>query len=88
MPRTAKDERLARVIVLQERINAEQQETLVGTTQDVLIDSEHPRDAGFMNGRTEGYRAITIPGEGVQIGDLVKVQVTEFRGHWLEGRYI
>lgn len=88
VPRAAKDERLARVIALQERINAEQQESLVGTTQDVLIDEAHPRDAGLMNGRTGGYRAITVSGEGLQIGDLVKVQVTGFRGHWLEGRCI
>jgi tRNA-2-methylthio-N6-dimethylallyladenosine synthase len=85
VPRTAKDERLARVIALQERINAEQQQALVGTTQNVLIDEAHPRDAGLMNGRTEGYRAITVSGEGVQIGDLVNVQVMGFRGHWLEG---
>ncbi len=85
VPRAAKDERLARVIALQERINAEQQQALVGTTQHVLIDEAHPRDAGLMNGRTEGYRAITVSGEDVQIGDLVNVQVTGFRGHWLEG---
>jgi tRNA-2-methylthio-N6-dimethylallyladenosine synthase len=85
VPRAAKDERLAQVIALQERINAEQQQALVGTTQNVLIDEAHPRDAGLMNGRTEGYRAITVSGEGVQIGDLVNVQVMGFRGHWLEG---
>ncbi len=85
VPRAAKDERLARVIALQERINNEQQQALIGTNQDVLIDEAHPRDIGLMNGRTGGYRAITVSGEGLQIGDLVKVQVTGFRGHWLEG---
>ena len=88
VPRAVKGERLARVIALQERINTEQQEALVGTRQDVLIDDVHPRDAGLMNGRTAGYRAISVAGEGVQIGDLVAAQVTGFRGHWLEARCI
>ena len=83
VPRQAKEERLARVITLQERINEEQQRALIGTEQEVLIDGAHPREPGLMNGRTDGYRAITVSGEGLRIGDLVWVRVTESSGHWL-----
>lgn len=83
VPREVKDERLARVIALQEEINKEQQEALVGTLQEVLIDARHPRDEGRMNGRTDGYRAITIFAPDARIGDLVTARVTGSRGHWL-----
>ncbi|HNR33484.1 MAG TPA: tRNA (N6-isopentenyl adenosine(37)-C2)-methylthiotransferase MiaB, partial [Candidatus Hydrogenedentes bacterium] len=74
VPREAKEERLARVIALQERINEESQRALVGATQEVLIDGAHPRKRHVMNGRTDGYRAISVRGEHLEIGDLVAVR--------------
>ena len=85
--REAKDARLARVIEVQERINDEQQQALIGATQTVLIDSKHPRDMERMNGRTDGYRAITVSGvSDAAIGALIEVCVTGYRGHWLEAQ--
>lgn len=83
VPRVVKEERLARVIALQERINNEQQQALAGTEQTVLLDEENPRLAGCLNGRTDGYRAVTVSGEGLRIGDLARVRITGSRGHWL-----
>ncbi len=83
VPRQVKEERLARVIELQERINEEQQRALVETEQEALLDAMHPREPGRMNGRTDGYRAITVSGEELRVGDLVRVRVTDSRGHWL-----
>lgn len=84
VPREEKDDRLARVIALQEEINAECQRALAGTEQEVLIDAAHPRRRGWMNGRTDGYRAVTVKGDSLEIGDLVRVRVTGASGHWLE----
>jgi len=83
VPRQAKEERLARVIALQEQINEEQQRALIGTEQDVLIDAVHPREPDLMNGRTDGYRAVTVAVGPHEIGDLVRVRITDSRGHWL-----
>jgi tRNA-2-methylthio-N6-dimethylallyladenosine synthase len=85
VPREAKDARLARVISLQEEINRECQQALVGTVQEVLVDGAHPRKRGWMNGRTGGYRAIAIKGDGIETGDLVRARVTDHEGHWLVG---
>ncbi len=85
VPRGVKEDRLARVIALQERINVEEQEKLVGSVQEVLIDAAHPRKKGFMNGRTDGCRSISVKGEHLEIGDLVQVRVSGYTGHWLEG---
>ncbi len=85
VPRETKDARLARVIALQEEINRDCQQALVGTEQKVLIDAAHPRKPGWMNGRTDGYRAITVKGDAITLGDLVRVRVTGHEGHWLVG---
>ena len=82
VPRAAKESRLARVIALQETINAERQQALTGTVQTVLVDGPHPRRRGWVNGRTDGWRAVTFPG-GARPGDLVRVRVTGHQGHWL-----
>ncbi|MBN2310952.1 MAG: tRNA (N6-isopentenyl adenosine(37)-C2)-methylthiotransferase MiaB [Candidatus Hydrogenedentes bacterium] len=85
VPRAVKDERLQRVIALQERITAEQSERYVGTAQDVLIDGPDARRAGAMNGRTDGHRPVSVTGPGLAVGELVPVRITGWRNHWLEG---
>ncbi len=88
VPREVKEERLARVIARQERITAEQSRAYVGTVQDVLIDGAHPRRRHAMNGRTDGYRPVTVAGADLEIGDLVTVTITGAQGHWLEGEVV
>ncbi|HOH35303.1 MAG TPA: tRNA (N6-isopentenyl adenosine(37)-C2)-methylthiotransferase MiaB [Candidatus Hydrogenedentes bacterium] len=84
VPRGLKEERLARVLELQERITGEQLHALAGSRHDVLIDGAHLRQQGVMNGRTEGFRPVSVPGDDIEIGDLVQVRITGCRNHWLE----
>jgi len=88
VPREVKEERLARVIALQHRINEEQLEACHGTVQEVLIDGAHPRQRGMMNGRTEGYRPISAHAPHLEVGDLIPLRVTGHQGHWLLGECI
>jgi len=84
VPREVKEERLARVIALQERINAGKMAGLCGMVQEVLVDSANPRRRGVMNGRTDGYRPISVHDGSLEIGEIVQARVTGFGGHWLE----
>lgn len=84
VPRQVKEERLQRVIEVQTRITEEQLGALVGSKQEVLIDSAHARQPGIMNGRTDGYRPVSVRGENLRAGDLVAVRITGWRNHWLE----
>ncbi|MBI1319566.1 MAG: tRNA (N6-isopentenyl adenosine(37)-C2)-methylthiotransferase MiaB [Candidatus Hydrogenedens sp.] len=88
VPREAKEERLARVIALQDEITAARQETYVGRVEEVLIDGAHSRMRNFMNGRTDGYKPITIEDPTLEIGDIVQARVVSHRGHWLIGERI
>ena len=57
---------------------------MVGTTHEVLIDGAHLRRQGVMNGRTEGFRPVSVPGADLEIGDMLGARITGYRNHWLE----
>ncbi|HOK09410.1 MAG TPA: tRNA (N6-isopentenyl adenosine(37)-C2)-methylthiotransferase MiaB [Candidatus Hydrogenedens sp.] len=88
VPREEKEERLARLIALQEEINQLSMSKLIGTQQEVLIEDRHPRNPSFWNGRTNSYRSITVCGENMELGDLVSARVVGYHGHWLEAEYL
>ncbi|GMW03252.1 MAG: tRNA-2-methylthio-N(6)-dimethylallyladenosine synthase [Candidatus Hydrogenedentota bacterium] len=85
VPREVKEERLARVIDLQESINESLIEGYLGTEQEVLIDSASSKKRGVMNGRTDGYRPVEVHDARLDIGDLVRVQISGRHKYWLEG---
>ena len=85
VPREVKEERLKRVIDLQQEIHAEDIQRYVGTEQEVLIDSASVKEQHTMSGRTDGYRPVSIPNADLEIGDLVKARITAASGHWLHG---
>ncbi len=88
VPREVKEERLARVIALQEEINRENMAAYVDSVQEVLIDGAHPKLRGVMNGRTDGYRPISLFGGDLEEGDVALAKVNSHKGHWLYADYI
>ena len=85
MPREVKEDRLARLIDLQKEIHEEDIQKLIGTQQEVLIDSVSVREQDTMSGRTQGYRPVSIKSTDLEVGDMVTVNVTAASGHWLYG---
>lgn len=88
VPREVKEDRLARVIALQERINEDKLRTYVGTVQEILIDGAHPKERNVMNGRTDGFRPVMVRDSGLEIGDVVTVRISGTRSPWLEGQMV
>ena len=85
VPREIKEERLRRVLELQDTIRAEKMAAYVGTTETVLIDGAHTRTKNKMNGRTGGYLPVSIETSELEIGEIVEARITGFSGHWLDG---
>ena len=85
VPREVKEDRLARLIALQQEIHGTDTQKLVGTVQEVLIDSASTRDQDTMSGRTDGYRPVSIKSNTLDIGDLTTVRIHAVSGHWLYG---
>jgi tRNA-2-methylthio-N6-dimethylallyladenosine synthase len=88
VPREVKEERLARIIGLQNEIHDDLVSQYIGTEQGVLIDSVSIKERGFMSGRTGGYRPVSIKTDDHEIGDIVQVKVNSVSGHWLYGEIL
>ncbi|MCX5758637.1 MAG: MiaB/RimO family radical SAM methylthiotransferase [Candidatus Hydrogenedentes bacterium] len=85
VPRAVKEERLARLIAVQDGINAEQMACYIGTEQEILIDGTHPKHKNVWSGRTDGYRPVSVTAEGLAVGQIVSARIDGVQGHWLAG---
>ncbi len=50
---------------------------MIGTLQPVLVTGPSKKDPHMWTGRTENNRIVNFAGEGIAVGDLVSVQITE-----------
>ncbi|MBI3292628.1 MAG: tRNA (N6-isopentenyl adenosine(37)-C2)-methylthiotransferase MiaB [Elusimicrobia bacterium] len=70
IPTAIKEERLQRVLQLAERLSHDRHARLLGTHQEVLIDSVKN---GHAYGRTRTNTRVRVPSTGVAVGDLIPV---------------
>jgi tRNA-2-methylthio-N6-dimethylallyladenosine synthase len=63
-------------------------ESLVGTTQEVLVEGLPRKGEGVVFGRNRGGRKIIFPGEESLIGKLVNVRIESATVAAMEGRII
>lgn len=88
---TAPETKKQRLHRLQEALNRNAQcisESMVGTTQTILVDGVSRKDSREMTGRTENNRVVNFPGERRLIGRFVRVEITQALAHSLRGRLI
>jgi len=83
-----KQERLSKLILLQEKIQEDLFSQLIGTKQTVLIDNAHPKENGTMNGRTDSNIPISIPETDLTSGELAEVFITRKKQYSLVGRLV
>lgn len=85
VPEEVKKERIYRLIELQNKISAEQIQSLVGTEQEVLVEGT---DEQGLVGRTRTNRQVHFAGSPDLVGNLVIVEITE-AGTWtLRGKAV
>lgn len=80
-----KTRRIVALVDLQQRIKGEINRTLVGSIQEVLIEEAVEKEPGFVSGRTGGFKHTILPGDGIEIGDIVRVRIESTRGATLYG---
>ncbi len=86
---TAQEVKLARLQRLQAAIDgnaARISESLVGTTQKVLVEGPSRKDASEWMGRTECNRAVNFASPRPLAGQMIEVTITEARAHSLRAR--
>jgi len=83
------EQKQARLEVLQSRLNAlayARNQSLVGSTQRVLVQRFSRRQGSELAGRTECNRWVNFAGPGTLVGRFVDVIITEARPNSLRGR--
>ncbi len=86
LPEKVKEQRLERVLTLQNRITEEKHESRVGMVEEVLVEGpDRSGGPGRLTGRSRGGRIVNFDGEDSLIGTIVKVRVTEGKKHSVVG---
>ena len=80
--------RLQAIIKLQEDISYEINQGLVGELVEVLVEGESRRDADKYYGKTDGFKTTVFPKVDAEVGDIVRVKVSEATSHTLLGELI
>jgi tRNA-2-methylthio-N6-dimethylallyladenosine synthase len=80
VPEEVKEQRLKKLIALQEEIQVKQQQALIGGEVEVLVDNHTLKDAEMLKGRTRCWKKVIFPGDASMIGTLQRVKVHSY-GH-------
>lgn len=84
-PMALKKERLARLQAQITRQAAAISQSMVGTTQRVLVDRPARKDPTEISGRTENNRVVNFAGDQALIGQFADVRITEALPNSLRG---
>lgn len=83
-----KQKRLEEIIELQRKISIEINSKLVGSEQELLIETVSKKSPDYIMGRTDCNKSTIIPKNSHNIGDLVKVKITKANSATLFGEDI
>ncbi|MDH4037921.1 MAG: tRNA (N6-isopentenyl adenosine(37)-C2)-methylthiotransferase MiaB [Candidatus Krumholzibacteria bacterium] len=81
-----KTRRIVHLVEMQKEITREINRSLVGSTQEILVEETDPHRAGFVTGRTDNFKHTILPADGVELGDIVRVVIEDAHGATLHGR--
>ncbi len=88
IPEEVKQERLQRLMTLQEEIYGKQRQALLGVEVEVLVEKKGFKDDQMLKGRTRCWKSVIVPGDESLIGTLQKVKIHSYSHQTLLGEII
>lgn len=88
VPQEVKEERNQILLKILEKSSLKRNQSLIGTTQEVLIENPARHGGGLFVGRTPGYRKVLFPANERLIGQIVSVKITEANASRLTGEMV
>ena len=86
VPETEKSRRLQAVIAQQTGISGEINRRYVGRMQEVLVEGDARRGKGQAVGKSDGFKTVVFPRDGIRTNTFVDVRITDATSHTLIGR--
>ena len=88
VPTGVKEQRNQVLLDLLGKSSLARNESLVGTTQEVLLEGPAKRGEGMFMGRTRGHRKVIVPANERLVGELVPVQIQSAASSTLVGELL
>lgn len=83
-----KEKRLYKLNDLVNKYFLENNKKLIGTTEEVLIEGLSEKHNGKYYGYTKSNKLINVIGENIEIGSIVKVEITDAKTWSLDGKLL
>ncbi len=83
-----KQDRLQRLLKLQEEIYIKQRQTFLGQTIEILVEKRNFKDNSFLKGKTRCWKNVLFPGGDELIGTLQQVQIHSYSHQTLLGELV
>jgi tRNA-2-methylthio-N6-dimethylallyladenosine synthase len=80
-----KQERLQRLLLLQEELYAKQRQELLGSTVEVLVETKNAKDDTQLKGRTRCWKSVLFTGSDQLIGTLQPIKIHGYSNQTLLG---
>jgi tRNA-2-methylthio-N6-dimethylallyladenosine synthase len=77
IPLETKKRRLAEIIEKQSQISYQRNQLDLGKEQIILIEGTSKKSTRELRGRNSANKVVIVPGEGLKLGDYVRVKITE-----------
>lgn len=88
IPEEVKQDRLQRLINLQEEINHKQRQAFLDTEVEVLVEKRNFKDDTLLKGRTRCWKNVLFPGDENLIGTLQNIKIHSYSHQTLLGALI
>lgn len=85
IPEEIKEERLQKLLKLQDEIYAKQRQSLLGSIVEVLVEKRNFKDERFLKGRTRCWKNVLFEGDDSLIGTLQQVEIHSYSHQTLMG---
>ncbi len=87
VPEEEKQSRLTRLIDMQKKIALKRNQTHLGQTFEVLVETTGKKPNQLL-GRNDGNKIVVFPDNGARIGDMVQVEIEEVTSNTLIGKAV
>lgn len=88
IPEEVKQDRLQRLLKLQEEIYVKQRQAMLGSEVEVLVESRNFKDSSLLKGYTRCWKNVLFPGDDALMGSLQKIKIHSYSHHTLLGERI
>lgn len=78
IPEEVKQDRLQRLMELQNKISKKQRQAMIGQTVEVLVEKQNQKNPALLKARTRCWKNLLFRGDPSQIGTLCKVKIIDF----------